>query len=144
MNVKKYFRVHRHDVLCASFILFQKFPKLYMRGSLRARASQGLLTAPLRGRRLLLLTLLRLLRTKLKGFLLFVGLFVFSSYLLCLYPYYTMICYPCQAFYRINLPGAPPLKPLLRKGYSLLMFCSTSYTAGISNPAITSEVISVS
>ena len=62
MNVKKYFRVHRHDVLCASFILFQKFPKLYMRGSLRARASQGLLTAPLALSRALCLQLANILK----------------------------------------------------------------------------------
>ena len=62
MNVKKYFRVHRHDVLCASFILFQKFPKLYMRGCLREQARQGLLTAPLPLSRALCLQLTNVLK----------------------------------------------------------------------------------
>ena len=121
----------------------------------RAGMSMSINRPLLRERRLLLLTLLLLLRTKLIGLLLFVGLFlIFSSYLLCLYPYYTMICCPCQAFYTINFlfiggsrracTGPVPLKPLLRRGYSLLMFCSTSYTFGMSRPAITSDVISVS
>ena len=62
MNVKKYFRVHRHDVLCASFILFQKFQKLYMRGCLGAIERQGLLTAPLPLSRALCLQLTNVLK----------------------------------------------------------------------------------
>ena len=46
MNVKKYFRVHRHDVLCASFITFQKIPKLYMWGCPARQPMSSQLTAP--------------------------------------------------------------------------------------------------
>lgn len=62
MNVKKYFRVHRHDVLCASFITFQKIPKLYMWGSAERQQTQCLLTAPLARCRALCLQLAYVLK----------------------------------------------------------------------------------